>query len=274
MADRRRNVQMFWKRCRPVAIETSVNFEPRGLTTEAKIIGVYRRRNARLVLDLLEPALEQGWTTAWWALDGIEGSLERYTVGEGPGEKFPLVNETLRLSGSPVSWTLVSDDDLSFRQGDMTRLVRLCDSARFDIAQPARARDSAHNFRITAAARLARARLTTFVESGPLFVVGPRFRDLVLPLPKALGMGWGVELEWFDLMEKGCRLGIVDSVVIEHLGTATEYDTTQLHARLRAELAARGATSFRPFQNTLAAWRPWQRRPAWVDHGQDAAHTS
>jgi hypothetical protein len=110
-----------------------------------------------------------------------------------------------------------------------------------------------------------RARNTTFVESGPLVAVGPRWRDRVLPLPNELGMGWGVEFDWFDLMASGCRLGIVDSTVVEHLGTvADEYDTTELHRRLRAELAARGAEDFRPFERTLDAWRPWQRHPGWV----------
>jgi len=243
--------------------------------SDVKIVGVYRRRNAEHVLRVLDPALGEGWTTAWWALEGVDPSLAGYTVGEGPGDKFPLVNETLRLGGPPSAWNLVSDDDIEFRRGDVARLVQLCDRAGLDIAQPARARDSSHSHRITAASRLARARLTTFVESGPLFVVGPRFRDRVLPLPEALGMGWGVEFEWHDLMVEGCRLGVVDATVIDHFGTiASEYETASLHARLRKELADRGVTSFLPLQHTLASWWPWQRWPSWVQHDQGHERTS
>jgi hypothetical protein len=232
---------------------------------EATIVGVYRRRNVSHVLRLLEPALERGWSTAWWALTGADPLLEEYTVGEGPGEKFPLINETLRRSGHIASWTVLSDDDIAFRRGNVVRFVGMCERAGLDIAQPARARGTARSHEITTALRYVRARNTTFVESGPLVAVGPRWRDSVLPLPNELGMGWGVEFNWFDLMDSGCRLGIVDSTVVEHLGTvADEYDTTELHRRLRAELAARGAEDFRPFERTLDAWRPWQRHPGWV----------
>ena len=32
------------------------------------------------------------------------------------------------------------------------------------------------------------------MEIGPLFVVGPRWRDRILPFPEERGMGWGLEL--------------------------------------------------------------------------------
>jgi hypothetical protein len=67
----------------------------------ATIVGVYRAENAALVERLLQPALEAGWTTAWWALDRVAATLEPFTVGEGPGEKLPLldaaIKETMRL---------------------------------------------------------------------------------------------------------------------------------------------------------------------------------
>ncbi len=235
---------------------------------DATIVGVYRPGNASDVIRLLEPALERGWHTAWWALRGVDPTLEEFTVGEGPGGKFPLVNETLRRSGPAARWTVVSDDDIRFRRGNVVGFVSLCERAGLDLAQPARARGTHQSHDITAAIRFVRARNTTFVESGPIFAVGSRFRDRVLPLPERLGMGWGVEFEWFDLMGSGCRLGIVDATVVEHLGTVGgEYETAELHERLRAELAARGAEDFRPFERTLDAWRPWQRRPAWLECG-------
>jgi len=236
--------------------------------SEAAIVGVYRRANVSHVLRLLQPALERGWGTAWWALDGVDPLAEEFTVGEGSGEKFPLVNQALRHSGPTARWTVVSDDDVRFRRGDVVRFVRLCERAELDIAQPARARGTQRSHEITTAIRLVRARITTFVESGPLVAVGARARDRVLPLPDELGMGWGVEFDWFDLMDSGCRLGIVDAAVVEHLGrVGHQYDTTELHARLQAELTARGAENFAPFERTLAAWRPWQRRPPWLGRG-------
>ena len=84
----------------------------------ATIVGVYRRRNAEHVSRLLQPALEQGWVSGWWALDEVDPSLRALTVGQGPGLKLPLLNETLGRLGARSSWTVVSDDDVVFRKGD------------------------------------------------------------------------------------------------------------------------------------------------------------
>jgi hypothetical protein len=231
----------------------------------ATIVGVYRRRNADRVAALVEPALAQGWRVAWWALEGADPLLAEVTVGEGPGLKLPLLNETLRRLAAPTDWTVVSDDDLGFRRGDVVRFARLCERAGFDLAQPARARGTELSHGITVAPRLSRARRTTFVESGPLFAVGPRFRDRILPLPEQRGMGWGVEIDWHDLAAEGCRLGIVDSVTIEHRGRAgAAYDAAELKRRLRAELEARGQPEWGDMRRTLAVWELWQRRPPWL----------
>jgi hypothetical protein len=232
--------------------------------TDVAIVGVYRRRNATLVRRLVEPALDAGWRAAWWALDGPHPELDNLTVGDGQGLKLPLLNETLRRSGASASWTVVSDDDLTFRRGNVVDLVRLCLRASLDLAQPARARGTQPSHGITIAPRFSRARLTTFVESGPLFVVGPRFRRRILPLPDQRGMGWGVEIDWYELVAEGCRLGIVDSVLIEHVGElGLDYDTTREKHRMFQELAAKGHPEWADMRETLATWRPWQRMPPW-----------
>jgi hypothetical protein len=67
-----------------------------------------------------------------------------------------------------------------------------------------------------------------------------------------------------DLARDGCRLGIVDVVRVAHVGKVSgTYDDTEIRARMRAELAARGVDDWGPLQETLATWRPWQRRPPW-----------
>jgi hypothetical protein len=228
------------------------------------IVGVYRRENAPHVLGLLEPALTRGWRTAWWGLDGDRAELREFTVGEGPGLKLPLLNRLLEHVGKPAGWTVLSDDDLRFVRGDVVGFVELCERGALDLAQPARAPGTNCSHGITVAAPRSRVRRTTFVESGPLVAIGPAWRDHILPLPDSRGMGWGVELDWFDLVAHGCRLGIVDAAVIQHLGDAGDhYDTSEIRQTLRAELAARGQADWRAFQRTLAVWRPWRRSPPW-----------
>lgn len=231
----------------------------------ATIVGIYRSANARYVRQLVEPALARGWRTAWWALDETHSLLRDITVGQGRGLKLALLNETLRRLGPSDSWTVISDDDLRFRKGDVTSLLQLCDRASFDLAQPARAADTQLSHQITAAVPRSRARLTTFVECGPIFVVGPRFRDRILPLPEGRGMGWGMELDWYDLIVEGCRLGIVDGTPVEHMGKWTEdYDRADVHRALVEELEAHGHPMWSGMRKTLEIWRPWQRRPSWA----------
>jgi hypothetical protein len=229
------------------------------------VVGIYRAANAHLVEKLLAPALSAGWTTAWWALDRKAPALAAHTVGVGPGEKLPLLDETLRRHGRPRGALVLADDDIVFERGDLTELVSIATRAGLGLAQPAHAPGSEVSHGITRAQPRSRARLTTFVESGPLVVVAPETVGRVTPLPTWRGMGWGIELDWLDLSRDGCRLGIVDAVQIVHLGkVAGTYDDTELRARLRDELAARGVDDWASLQWTLATWRPWQRRPPWA----------
>ncbi len=228
------------------------------------LIGVYRARNARFVREVSEPALERGWTVAWWALDEIVDDLSEVTVGSGPGARLPLLNEALRRSRSPEGWLVVADDDVVFDRGDVLALVSLCARAELDLAQPARS-DAELDHGITAVRRLSIARRTSFVEIGPLFAVGPGWRDRIVPFPEERGMGWGLELEWHELHREGCKLGIVDAVRVRHMGDRGEgYDFRADAHRVHAELEERGFEGWSDLQLTLATWRPWQRSPGWM----------
>ncbi|HXF98345.1 MAG TPA: hypothetical protein VNJ46_07005 [Gaiellaceae bacterium] len=240
---------------------------------EASLIGIYRRRNAPAVRALVEAVRAEGWVTAWWALDEPEPSLAEQTVGAGAGPKLMLLNELVRrLDGDP-GWLVVADDDVVFTRGGPVELVELCERGQLDLAQPARSDDNsrfefnvAHP--ITRARRLSTVRLTTFVEVGPLFVVGPTRRDRFLPFPEQRGMGWGVELDWYERWRGGCRLGIVDAVQVAHTGEpGADYDFASEADRVHRELAERGFDGWKDVQRTLACWRPWRRRPPWIPGG-------
>jgi hypothetical protein len=225
------------------------------------IVGIYREANAAIVERLLEPAVAVGWPSAWWALDRVAKPLAAVTVGEGPGEKLPLLNRVLERRGPVEGPLLLSDDDIAFERGDVVELVSLSERAGLSLAQPAHAEGSEVSHGITRARPRSRVRLTTFVESGPLVVVAADLVPCVAPLPEARGMGWGLELDWIDL---GVPLGIVDAVRVRHLGKVSgTYDDSALRKRMGAELAARGVADWAPLQRTVAVWRPWQRRPPW-----------
>ena len=240
-------------------------------TNSVGLIGVYRRRNARYVRALTEVARAAGWAVAWWALDDVDDALAAYTVGAGPGQRLELLNEVLSRTGLSDGWLVVSDDDVVFTRGDLVALLATCEEAGLHLAQPARSDDNTHHefnvaHPITRARQMSRVRATTFVEIGPLFVVAPHWRERIVPFPTARGMGWGLELDWFDLQREGCRLGIVDCIRVEHTGEpGSDYDFASEADRMHQELAGRGFAGWRDVQKDLAIWRPWQRVAPWLD---------
>jgi hypothetical protein len=150
-------------------------------------------------------------------------------------------------------------------RGDLVSFVSTASRAGLDLAQPAHVWWSNISHRITWLRPLSRARLTTFVEIGPIFAVSPAWRDPILPFPEGVGMGWGLELQWLDLRKEGCRLGIVDSTPVRHLTRfATAYAPEEEIERLTRLLEERGAPGWRGLRRTLATWRPWRRRPPWL----------
>ena len=232
---------------------------------DAHIVAIYRARNAKYVSRLLEPVLAVGWGVALWALDEVVDDLAPHTVGAGRGERLALLNRILELSDPGPGWLVVSDDDLIFTRGDVVDLVAICELAGFGLAQPAHFVSPLLSHPITGARPLSVARMTTFVEIGPLFAVAPRWLPRLAPFPEDRGMGWGLELEWRALLDDGCLFGIVDAVTVRHEGAiGSEYDA-QLYSRsVKAELAASGVQGWAELQRILATWRPWQRVAPWV----------
>ena len=57
---------------------------------------------------------------------------------------------------------------------------------------------------------------------------------------------------------------LVDRVTYLHLDPVGRTNDEEAERRLMAaDLAARGVNDLTKLQVTLAAWRPWQRRPPW-----------
>jgi hypothetical protein len=244
---------------------------PKGLELTATVYAVYRRRNAGVLERLLAPALAAGWAARLWALDERDPALDGLTAGVGPGTKFELVN---RLVGEappePGARVVVADDDAQFVRGSLVSFVGKAASAGLGLAQPAHVLWSNISHRITWMRPLSAVRLTTFVEIGPIFAVAPAWRDRVLPFPDDVGMGWGLELQWMDLREDGCRLGIVDATPIRHLSPfATAYAPDEEIAKLTRLLEERGAPGWHGLRKTLATWRPWRSQAPWL--GQEPA---
>jgi hypothetical protein len=240
----------------------------KGAHLTAALYSVYRRDNAEVLQKLLEPAGAAGWTMGLWALDELHPRLESMTLGSGPGTKFELVNRLLETQPPTAEQpVIVADDDAVFVRGTIVSFLETALAAELDFAQTSHIWWSNISHRITWKRPLSKARLTTFVEIGPIFAVAAAWRDRVVPFPQGIGMGWGLELDWMDLREEGCRLGIVDATPIRHLARfATAYAPEDEIAKLAERLEERGAPGWKGLRRTLATWRPWRHQPPWAGH--------
>ena len=231
----------------------------------AGLIGIYRSRNGRHVEQMVSEAVPAGLTVALWALDSPVPGLSHWTIGSGPGPRMRLLNRLCEgIPLSRVDHLVVCDDDVVFTRGNIAQLLSAVRRCGFGIAQPAHDARSHWSHEITVRRALTLARLTNFVEVGPVFVVSKEWLASVIPFPEAFGMGWGLDLVWSDLHEKGCRLGIIDAICIRHLGpVGKDYDVYAERKRLDSLLSARNPQSVNQMQRCPAMWRFWQPKPPW-----------
>ena len=238
-----------------------------GAVAPARVSGycVYRRRNAQVVSEFVA-----GWPphTAihLHALDATADELRSATLSSGPGDRMPLLQRLIDTHPPrPGDIVMIFDDDVVFVGGGADRIAGLMTTAGFDIAQPAHVASSNLNYKVTEVVPLMTAREVGYVEVGPVVLFSPRAQAWVLPFPADARMGWGVDVSWTLLRDKGIRLGVIDATTIRHLGTVgTAYDNAA-EERFQAPFLARaGVGSAQELAgNTGATWRPWQRRPRW-----------
>ena len=230
------------------------------------VLCIYRARNAAHVATLVAEARARGWEVRLWALDEAAPGLAAATIGVGPGPKFPLLNRLVDgVDVGRFDWVVVADDDLGFVRGSLADFLSVAEAADLDLVQPAHVELSYRENEITVRRPLSAARRTTFVEIGPIFAFRRAWTPRILPFPAAHTMGWGLELDWFDLERSGARLGIVDAVPIRHLHpVGTGYAKVEQREQLEALLAARGLESIHAIQHVKGTWRPGRPRPPWT----------
>ena len=223
------------------------------------LLGVYNRRKAAIMGGVARQAAALGGSVHLWALDERAPELAHWTKGVGKAPRCELLNR-LYLTTPDDTDIVVSDDDVDFRRGDLAGFLERFHEGGWDLAQPAQPWRGSHaSYRFSRRRPWLVSRDTTFVEVGPLFAVAARSRDLFFPFPD-WGMGWGVELLWWDRVREGARLGIVDDVTIRHLSPLfRNYHRGDEQDRLHDQLALRGLRSIRQIQQTVGTNRrvPW-----------------
>lgn len=232
----------------------------------AVMLCVYRSKNWRFVETLALEAEQAGITVYLWALDRIADRLNRWTRGAGPGPRTELLNRLWNTTDRK-SWdrVMVCDDDIIFTRGSIQHLIEISIYCGFEIAQPAHAFGSHTSHPFTRCQNFTIARLTNWVDIGPVFVISGGWVDRVLPFPENYGMGWGLDLLWQRFREEGCRFGILDAVCIRHLERANlDYNPGPEYQRLSKLLKQFNLRTTSEAQQCLASWMPWQPIPRWL----------
>lgn len=221
----------------------------------ARLVCVYREGNAADVAPWVHAAVDLGLDVGLWALDAPAEALATWTLGQGGGGRFALLNQLLALLPD-ADYTVAVDDDVKIVRGDLETLLKVADALPLDLAAPAHAWRSYYGHAVTKARLRSVARQTTYVDIGPVLVVGPHRRADLLPFPDE-GMGWGVELGWFDLIEQGLRMGVVDAVTVRHLKPiGKQYALDEERRRVAQELSRRGFRSWDDLERTVARHSP------------------
>jgi hypothetical protein len=209
-----------------------------------RVYVIARERNAAHVKALAEQA---------------DGRIEIWPLEQRPGRKFDLLDQLVReRPPAPDEWLVVADDDIRIIRGDLARLIAIAKAAGFDLAQPGHDRRGNLSHGMTISRPLARARLTSFTEIGPLFAVDPRVRDRVTATFAGSGMGWGLDVSVWPALTPRLRFGVVDEVRMRHLGkVASEYDAQEALAEMHQTLAQLGVPDRGRPQETHHTWFAW-----------------
>lgn len=173
---------------------------------------------ARIARELRESrswAVEQRWIALSHGAASPE--LEEVTAAaRTPRPKFELLNELLAPALlAPFDFLLVLDDDVQLPDGFVDRYLELVARHDLALAQPARSHDGVVEHAFAEQMDGLDARLTRFVEPGPVFSVRRDAFGVLLPFDEKSPLGWGYEFVWPVAMEAaGLRMGIVDATPV------------------------------------------------------------
>jgi predicted O-methyltransferase YrrM len=167
-----------------------------------------------------------------WGLDEVVPAAAPYTRGTGRLGKFQILNRLLPHAAG-ADMVLFVDDDVRLGPDFLPAYLSAIQAVRAAVAQPALTEDSYYSHPITLQHRGCWARLTTFVESGPVVSMTREFIELATPFAESNPMGWGIESQWRAIAERcGLRQAIIDCCPVEHCfrPVGARYDKTVVAA--------------------------------------------
>jgi GT2 family glycosyltransferase len=139
-------------------------------------------------------------------------------------------------------WTIVTDDDVALPRGFLDTFLACAEAGGLRLAQPAHRRHSHAAWDVTRRRTGSDWRETNFVEIGPVTAFDATAAATLLPFPKELKMGWGLDTHWSAVAdEHGWPIGVVDATPIGHTirPAASDYPRETAAAEARRFLDSR-----------------------------------
>jgi GT2 family glycosyltransferase len=158
-------------------------------------------------------------------------------------------------------WIVVTDDDVALPRGFLDTFLACAEAGGLRLAQPAHRRHSHAAWDVTRRRTGSDWRETNFVEIGPLTAFDATAAATLLPFPKELKMGWGLDTHWSAVArERGWPIGVVDATPIGHTirPAASDYPRETAAAEARRFLDGRPYVA-RDDVRTLATHRVAER---------------
>jgi GT2 family glycosyltransferase len=143
---------------------------------------------------------------------------------------------------SAFDWIIVTDDDIALPRDFLDVFLACAEAGGLALAQPAHRRHSHAAWDVTRRVAGSDWRETTFVEIGPLTAFAAAAAAQLLPFPKDLKMGWGLDTHWAAIAQaRGWRIGVVDATPIGHTirPAASDYPRETAAAEARRFLDGR-----------------------------------
>jgi hypothetical protein len=214
-----------------------------------------------LAVSLVEKL--QPWTPDFhlWALDGITPKLADWTRGSGRLGKFEALNRLLpHAAGADL--VLFLDDDVQLPPDFLPQYLAFVNRLGAALAQPALTAGSYHSHPITLERKGCWARLTDFVETGPVVSMTRAFLQLVTPFPESNPMGWGLDFVWAErARQHGWMPAIIDASPVAHVyrSVGERYEKAEAWAIMEQFLEGHGLAWREP--HVLREYRRIYTRP-------------
>lgn len=198
---------------------------PSDIKSKVLVLGIYlgdRFNNAVDISHIIEQSKYYDVKQKWTSINKTSSDLllKKHTINQLNGflPKFTILNSMLENENiADYEYIIILDDDIIIENNFIDNFLFLQSKYDFSLAQPSRTTNSYVDHPIVQRQNGVFARITNFVEIGPVFSVRNDIFNDIFPFDNTSPMGWGYENIWAKkINDLNKRMGIIDVVQVDH----------------------------------------------------------